>query len=140
MSKAKTNKIESARSPWNRFIYNNNTVGYIFAAPFIIGFLAFTIIPMLSSLYYSCTNYDLINQEKWVGFKNYINLFKDERFINSVKVTFQYVLYSVPLKLAFALIIAILVFFIIYKFWQPIKSNILNKPQNSRITRSISFK
>ena len=102
MSKAKTNKIESARSPWNRFIYNNNTVGYIFAAPFIIGFLAFTIIPMLSSLYYSCTNYDLINQEKWVGFKNYINLFKDERFINSVKVTFQYVLYSVPLKLAFA--------------------------------------
>ena len=108
MSKAKTNKIESARSPWNRFIYNNNTVGYIFAAPFIIGFLAFTIIPMLSSLYYSCTNYDLINQEKWVGFKNYINLFKDERFINSVKVTFQYVLYSVPLKLAFALFIAFL--------------------------------
>ncbi len=108
MSKAKTYRSESGRSPWNRFIYNNNTVGYIFASPFIIGFLAFTIIPMMSSLYYSCTNFDLINKAKWVGFDNYINLFKDERFLNSLKVTFQYVGLSVPLKLAFALFIAFL--------------------------------
>ena len=108
MSRAKTDRIESGRSPWNRFIYNDNTVGYIFASPFIIGFLAFTIIPMLSSLYYSCTNFDLINEEKWIGFANYINLFKDERFLNSLKVTFQYVAFSVPLKLAFALFIAFL--------------------------------
>jgi len=108
MSKAKADKLESARTPWNRFIYNDNTVGYIFASPFIIGFLAFTIIPMISSLYYSCTNYDLINEETWVGFQNFINLFKDERFLNSIKVTLQYVVLSVPLKLAFALFIAFL--------------------------------
>lgn len=98
----------SGRSRWNRFIYNNNTVGYVFLAPFIIGFLSFTIIPMISSLYYSCTDYNMIDKENWIGFANYINLFKDERFLNSLKVTLQYVFLSVPLKLAFALFIAFL--------------------------------
>ena len=105
----KNKKVDrSGRTAWNRFIYNNNTVGYVFASPFIIGFLVFTIIPMLSSLYYSCTDYNMIEQEKWIGIQNYINLFKDERFLNSVKVTLEYVLLSVPLKLAFALFIAFL--------------------------------
>lgn len=98
----------SGRTGWNRFIYNNNTVGYVFLAPFVIGFLCFTIIPMMSSLYYSCTDYNMIDKETWIGIKNYINLFKDERFINSIKVTLEYVFFSVPLKLAFALFIAFL--------------------------------
>lgn len=98
----------SGRSLWNRFLYNNNTVGYVFLAPFIIGFLSFTIIPMLSSLYYSCTDYNMIDKANWIGINNYINLFKDERFLNSIKVTLQYVILSVPLKLAFALFIAFL--------------------------------
>ena len=98
----------SGRTGWNRFIYNNNTVGYVFLAPFVIGFLCFTIIPMISSLYYSCTDYNMIDKETWIGIKNYINLFKDERFLNSIKVTLEYVFFSVPLKLAFALFIAFL--------------------------------
>ena len=106
MSKKKNDR--SGRSAWNRFIYNNNTVGYVFLAPFVIGFLCFTIIPMISSLYYSCTNYNMIDKETWIGLKNYVNLFKDERFLNSIKVTLQYVFFSVPLKLAFALFIAFL--------------------------------
>lgn len=99
---------QSGRTIWNRFINNNNTVGYIFASPFIIGFLVFTIIPMLSSLYYSCTDYNMIEKENFIGLQNYVNLFKDPRFLNSIKVTLQYVLFSVPLKLAFALFIAFL--------------------------------
>jgi multiple sugar transport system permease protein len=98
----------SGRTGWNRFIYNNNTVGYVFLAPFVIGFLCFTIIPMISSLYYSCTDYNMIDKETWIGINNYINLFKDERFLNSIKVTLEYVFFSVPLKLAFALFIAFL--------------------------------
>ncbi|MBR5355415.1 MAG: sugar ABC transporter permease [Lachnospiraceae bacterium] len=98
----------SGRTGWNRFIYNNNTVGYVFLAPFVIGFLCFTIIPMMSSLYYSCTDYNMIDKETWIGINNYINLFKDERFLNSIKVTLEYVFFSVPLKLAFALFIAFL--------------------------------
>lgn len=104
----KRREDQSGRTTWNRFINNNNTVGYIFASPFIIGFLVFTIIPMLSSLYYSCTDYNMIEKETFIGFQNYVNLFKDPRFLNSIKVTLQYVLFSVPLKLAFALFIAFL--------------------------------
>ena len=39
------------RSKWNRFLYNDNVVGYVFSAPFVIGFLGFTIIPMIVSMY-----------------------------------------------------------------------------------------
>ncbi|MBR5732402.1 MAG: sugar ABC transporter permease, partial [Lachnospiraceae bacterium] len=75
MSKTKNAPDRSGRTPWNKFIYNTNTVGYVFASPFIIGFLVFTIIPMCSSLYYSCTDYNLIEKENWIGLSNYIYLF-----------------------------------------------------------------
>lgn len=108
MNKEKKKADAGGRNAWNRFIYNNNTVGYVFASPFIIGFLVFTIIPMISSLYYSFTDYNMIEEEKWIGIANYVNLFKDIRFVNSIKVTLTYVALSVPLKLAFALFIAFL--------------------------------
>ncbi len=108
MSITRIKTDRSGRTPWNRFVYNTNTVGYVFSSPFIIGFLIFTIIPMLSSLYYSCTDYNLIEKENWIGAANYLNLFKDIRFLNSIKVTLQYVFLSVPIKLAFALFIAFL--------------------------------
>lgn len=108
MSKKKKQTYVSSRTPWNRFIYNNNTVGYIFSAPFIIGFLLFTIIPMISSLYYSMTDFNMIEEANFIGMQNYANLLHDERFINSIVVTLIYVFFSVPLKLAFALLIAFL--------------------------------
>lgn len=95
-------------SLFSKFIYKDNVVGYVFAAPFIIGFLGFTIIPMIASIYYSFTDYNLIVKESWVGLDNYIRLVKDERFIKSIVVTLKYVFLSVPLKLVFALLIALL--------------------------------
>ena len=105
MSKLQKN-TNSDYSAWSRFINNKNTVGYIFLSPFIIGFLCFTLIPMGTSLFYSFTNFDMLTKKEFIGFDNYIKLFKDERFLNSIWVTLQYVLLSVPLKLAFALLIA----------------------------------
>ena len=96
------------KSSFYRFIHNENTVGYVFSAPFIIGFLGFTIIPMIFSMYYSFTDYNLVNQENWVGLSNYTRLFTDARFLKSIRVTLIYVLVSVPLKLAFALFVAYL--------------------------------
>lgn len=90
------------------FLNNENTVGYIFAAPFIIGFCLLTLIPMGLSLYYSFCNYKIGGDAVFVGLKNFINLFKDPVFGNSIIVTFQYVLIGVPLKLIFALFIAML--------------------------------
>lgn len=90
------------------FMNHDNTVGYIFAAPFIIGFLVFTLIPMCVSFYYSFTEYKITSAPKWIGLDNYITLLQDKNFWNSIKVTFQYVLVGVPLKLVFALLVAML--------------------------------
>lgn len=91
-----------------KFWYENNTVGYVFALPFIIGFLAFTLVPILVSVYYSVTDYKLGQEPVFIGMKNYIDLFFDARFLNSVKVTLIYVAFSVPTKLIFALFVAYL--------------------------------
>ncbi len=90
------------------FWYNDNTVGYLFALPFIIGFLGLTLYPMGLSLYYSFCNYKIAATPEWIGFTNYINLMKDQTFGNSLLVTIQYVLIGVPLKLVFALFVAML--------------------------------
>lgn len=99
---------KNVKSTAKNFIYKENTVGYVFALPFIIGFLGFTIIPILSSFYYSFTDYNLIKEESWIGLKNYMRLFQDKRFWMSVTVTMRYVLISVPSKLCFALLVAML--------------------------------
>lgn len=101
-------KNSNKKSEALKFLHSDNVTGYVFAAPFIIGFLGFTIFPMIISMYYSFTDYNLISTESWIGAKNYARLFQDTRFIKSVKVTLIYVVTSVPLKLAFALFVAYL--------------------------------
>ena len=82
-------------------------VGLLYIGPFIIGFLIFQLYPFISSIIYSFTDFTMIKKPDFVGFSNYINMFtKDRDFWNSVKVTFKYVLMAVPMKLIFALFIA----------------------------------
>ena len=100
--------MEERKTSRKKFWYNDNTVGYIFSLPFIFGFLAFTLIPIAVSMYYSVTDYKLGQTPAFIGIKNYLELLKDERFINSVKVTLIYVVTSVPTKLIFALFVAYL--------------------------------
>lgn len=88
--------------------FATNIWGYLFISPWLVGFLWFMLIPMIFSLYYSFTKYDLFSAPQWVGFENYIKLFQDEKMITSFLVTFKYVFLSVPLRLAFALFIAML--------------------------------
>jgi multiple sugar transport system permease protein len=60
-------------------------------------------------LYYSFTEYDIINSPKFIGFGNYNELFHDEQFWNSINVTLKYTFISVPLTLFLSLIFAILI-------------------------------
>ncbi|WP_165006080.1 MULTISPECIES: sugar ABC transporter permease [unclassified Enterococcus] len=94
------------KEKFKKMIYKDQVVGYVFASPFIAGFLLITVIPMALSLYYSFTDYRLGNPVSWIGIDNYLKMFNDERFLNSIKVTFLYVLVSVPAKLIFGLLIA----------------------------------
>jgi len=87
----------------------NNLIGYTFIGPFVIGFLVFTMVPALASLYFSFTNYDLFRTPSWVGIDNYARMFnEDPKFWNSIRVTFLYVFIGVPLRLAFALFVAMI--------------------------------
>ncbi|WP_231597449.1 carbohydrate ABC transporter permease [Bacillus sp. SA1-12] len=80
-----------------------------FISPWLLGFLIFTIGPMIASLYLSFTDYDMLTTPKWIGIENYITMFtQDPRFWTALKVTFTFVFISVPLKLAFALFVAML--------------------------------
>lgn len=83
--------------------------GYLFISPWLLGFIGLTASPMLLSLYYSFTDYTLMEPISWIGFNNYIKIFTaDAKFLTSVKVTFLYVLASVPLKLLAALFVAMI--------------------------------
>ena len=83
--------------------------GYLFLAPWLLGFVVFTLGPVLVSLYLSFTRFDLLRPPVWIGADNYVRMFTaDYRFFQALKVTFTYLAFEVPLKLAFALFIAIL--------------------------------
>lgn len=86
-----------------------HVAGLVCTLPFIIGLFAFLLIPMGMSLYYSLCNYSVLSTPTFAGFKNYVNAFTaDPLFWTSMKVTFFFALVSVPLRLVFALIVALL--------------------------------
>jgi multiple sugar transport system permease protein len=88
---------------------HNNLAGYIFISPWLIGFLLLTVWPIIQSFYLSFTEYSLLESPTWTGTDNYANIFKnDTDFTTSLKVTFIFVLFSVPLKLFFSLMVAMM--------------------------------
>ncbi len=92
-----------------KIINNDNTVGYVFAMPFILGFLGFSLIPMITSFVYSFTDMTFGAKEiNFIGLENFKELLHDSIFLKSLRVTFKYVIISVPLKLSFALLVAFL--------------------------------
>ncbi|MDB5560690.1 MAG: transporter permease, partial [Hyphomicrobiales bacterium] len=93
---------------WAR-LWSRNAPGYLFLLPWFIGFFGLTVGPILTSLYLSFTNFDLLTQPDWVGNANYVRIFTaDPKFAASMRVTLFFVVFSVPLKLAFALAVALL--------------------------------
>lgn len=86
----------------------DNVTGYVLIAPWLIGFLLMFLIPMAISLYFSFTNFTMLNVPKLIGFKNYARMLTDKDFWQSLKVTFYYVIVLVPLRLAFALAVAMI--------------------------------
>jgi len=82
--------------------------GYLFLSPWFIGLFGLVLGPMVASAYLSFTEYDLFTDAQWVGMSNYAEILgSDAKFRQSVAVTLTYVLASVPLRLAFALALAV---------------------------------
>lgn len=84
-------------------------IGLLYASPFIIGLFAFQLYPFLLSFIYSFTDFSILQPMKYIGLDNFTRMFtNDPKFIQSLKVTFKYVFVSVPAKLIFALLVAML--------------------------------
>lgn len=85
----------------------NNLAGYLFLSPWLIGFFAFTIIPMIASLWLAFTKYDGVRSPEWVGAGNFIKMFSDDpRYFKAIKATLYYTFFAVPLRLVVALLLA----------------------------------
>lgn len=82
--------------------------GWLFALPWIIGFLVFTAGPMIFSLYTSFTSYNITTAPVWVGTENYQALFNDPRFYISLRNTFWMVAVKIPVVVVASIAIALL--------------------------------
>lgn len=102
------NLDKAAKKPRKPLSTNETFWGYVFLAPIIIGFLVFTAVPVVVSLYYSLTNYDGITPPKFVGFDNYIDLFQNGEFGHALLNSVYFTLGTVPLGAFLALLVAIL--------------------------------
>lgn len=100
------NKKKKSRPVYKR---RDNIAGYAMLAPWLFGFVLMWFLPMLISIYYSFTDFNLLNDAQIIGFDNYVRIFtNDDTFWQALKVTFIYALFLVPLRLAFALLVAML--------------------------------
>ncbi len=91
----------------NGHLWRQWAAGYLFLLPWAIGFFGLTLGPALISLYLSFTNFDLLRAPEWTGMANYVRIATaDPKFAASMRVTLIYVALSVPLKLTFALMVA----------------------------------
>ncbi len=87
----------------------NKLAPYVFLIPWIMGFLILTALPLIMSLYFSFTNYNLLTSPKFVGMSNFVKMFTtDAHMKNALKVTFVYVFVSVPLQLFVSLVLALI--------------------------------
>ncbi|MBX3082747.1 MAG: sugar ABC transporter permease [Anaerolineae bacterium] len=87
----------------------SNLVGYLFVSPWLLGFLLFALVPMAISLVLAFTDYDILGTANFIGLDNFKRMFfEDPRYWRSVVATFRYVGIAVPLRLAFALMVAML--------------------------------
>jgi multiple sugar transport system permease protein len=99
----------SGKKAWSKLRRQEAIAFYLFILPWIIGFFLFYLGPMLGSLYFSFTKWDLLTPPELVGLANYVRIFtRDPLFLQSLKVTVIYTLAYIPLDMAFGLLIAVL--------------------------------
>lgn len=98
----------SQRCRMSRQVLRQHLDGWLFASPWIIGFLLWTVGPMLASLVIAFTNWDLITSPTYVGLKNFATMVTDDLVWKSLQVTTVYALVSVPLHIVFGMMLALL--------------------------------
>ena len=83
-------------------------VGLMFVSPWIVGFVAFTLYPVLASMAYSFCDYDVLSKPVWIGTLNYREMLTDSVFWQSLRNTLYFAAFSIPLGLVMSLSVAVL--------------------------------
>ena len=83
--------------------------GFYFILPWLTGLIVFTAFPMIAAVYVSMTDWDIVGNATFIDIENYKMLFSSEEFIRSLWVTVRYAVIAVPLIIATALMLAVLV-------------------------------
>ncbi len=84
----------------------NSLAGWLWISPWIVGFAAFMLLPMAMSLYYSLTDYPMLEKPLWLGLDNYVRMMSDPDVIGAATRTLVYAAISIPLSIFLALVIA----------------------------------
>ncbi|QQE11476.1 sugar ABC transporter permease [Planctomycetota bacterium] len=82
--------------------------GLLFIGPWIFGFLVFTGYPLIASLYYSFTDYDILSDPVWIGGMNYVDMYHDEVFWKALINTLKFSAFAIPLGLVVSLLVAVM--------------------------------
>jgi multiple sugar transport system permease protein len=99
----------AARAPRLTSRTREEIAGWLLAGPWILGFLLFTVGPMIASIWLSLTSWDLLGTPKFVGLANYIRLLTDDPSVwQALRVTTVYAFTSVPLTVGLGLLVAML--------------------------------
>jgi multiple sugar transport system permease protein len=118
MVRVMTSKLKRNSSPltWLSMRYNRLTlgqrrtiIGYIFIAPFILGFLLWFLLPALVAANLTFQRWNLLSPPTYIGTANIERLFNDPLLVQSLKSTFIYTIFSVPMGLFFAFFLALLI-------------------------------
>jgi len=106
MKKASTKKVKTKMTTRQR---KATIAGYCFILPYIIGFIWLKLYPFGRSLYLSLHDYNIFYDPEWIGLGNYIEMFfEDDDFWPSMWITIKFSIIGVPLKLAFSLLVAVI--------------------------------
>jgi multiple sugar transport system permease protein len=99
----------SGRNRHRSMDVRNVPKGLLFISPWLFGFFAFTVYPIVASFYYSFTRYDIISSPKWIGLTNYKRLlFEDTTFRTVLWNTLYLVIVAVPIGVSVAFLLATL--------------------------------
>jgi len=100
--------VKAGKRKMSRLAWRETLEFYAFISPWLVGFLVFLVYPLVSSLYYSFTRYDIGTHPAWIGVSNYVNSFQNTHFLNALWVTIRFALISIPGMMIVALGLALL--------------------------------
>lgn len=99
--------------------------GFLYILPSLVLILVFSVVPILMSLYFSFTKYNVLQPPQWTGLDNYIRLFRDPYVRASLKNTVVFTVITVPLQTAGSLVLAAVIAELFHnKFGNFVKSSL----------------